>query len=263
MNELSFYKYQGAGNDFILIDNRSGNFALSLEQVTRLCDRKFGIGSDGLMLIEKPTDSNTDFHLEFFNPDGSKSFCGNGSRCAVAFAKKLGVCKDKTSFTAIDGVHSADVVEDNWVSLRMKDVGGISTFRDGFFLNTGSPHVVLEVNDLAHHNVYEEGKKLRYDGEFSPGGTNVNFVHQNNSTHFAVRTYERGVENETLACGTGVVAVALAMHKKYKLSNNEIQIDALGGELSVSFEATKLGYQNIYLHGPATFVFQGEISINN
>ncbi len=262
MDQLNFYKYQGAGNDFILVDNRSGECGLSIDQVVKLCDRKFGIGSDGLMLIEKPSDSKTDFHLEFFNPDGSKSFCGNGSRCAVAFASKLGVCDKETSFTAIDGVHAASIVKENWVSLHMRDVPGITTFRDGFFLNTGSPHVVLEVNDLPSFHVFEEGRKLRYDGEFNPGGTNVNFVHREGEAHFSVRTYERGVEDETLACGTGVVAVALAMHHKYGLSVNEISISARGGELTVTFRKEKLGYSDIYLHGPATFVFNGVIQLN-
>ncbi len=262
MNNISFYKYQGTGNDFILIDNRQGTLVLAEETISKMCNRKFGIGSDGLMLIQPTSSPLADFYLEFYNPDGSKSFCGNGSRCAVAFARFLGVCTDKTEFLAIDGMHSATIDPDGKVALRMKDVEGITTFRDGFFLNTGSPHVVLEVNDLDSFPVYEQGKLIRYDDEFKPGGTNVNFAHRISENHFAVRTYERGVEDETLSCGTGVVAVALAMHKKYNLKIGEVTITTKGGDLTVNMESYHLGYKNVVLNGPTCFVYSGNIEVN-
>lgn len=262
MQAINFYKYQGTGNDFILVDNRSMNVKLNSKQISKLCDRRFGIGSDGVMLIQPPTESGLDFYLEFYNPDGSKSFCGNGSRCAVAFANFLKICDEKVLFKAVDGIHSATINGDGRVSLKMSDVGAIRNFRDGFFLNTGSPHVVLEVNKLAEYPIYEEGKAIRYSSEFNPGGTNVNFVQRLGPNHFSVRTYERGVENETLSCGTGVTAVAIAMHKKYQLADQEIKITTPGGDLTVQLEGYQYGYRNIFLNGPTSFVFNGQVNVN-
>lgn len=262
MQTLRFYKYQGTGNDFIILDNREGRVKLSTKQIEHLCNRRFGIGSDGLMLIERPAEDGIDFQLEFFNPDGSKSFCGNGSRCAVAFAKYLNICTDVTQFKAIDGLHFAQINEEGKVALKMGDVGAIRAFKDGFFLNTGSPHVVLEVEDLAKYAVVEEGRTIRYAREFEPGGTNVNFVERVSENHFSVRTYERGVENETLSCGTGVTAVAIAMHKKYQLSSAQVKITTMGGDLMVDLEGYNYGYRNVVLNGPANFVFSGEVSLN-
>ncbi|MES2628746.1 MAG: diaminopimelate epimerase [Bacteroidota bacterium] len=262
MSAINFYKYQGTGNDFILVDNRTGDVTLNAGQISKLCDRRFGIGSDGLMLIQKATEPGLDFYLEFFNPDGSKSFCGNGSRCAVAFASYLKICNGSTQFKAVDGIHSATINDEGRVSLKMSDVGAIRNFRDGFFLNTGSPHVVLEVQDLKTYPVVKEGAEIRYSAEFNPSGTNVNFVERKGDNHFEVRTYERGVENETLSCGTGVTAVAVALHKKYQLTHDEVKITTQGGDLVVKVEPYNYGYRNIYLNGPTSFVFNGQVSPN-
>ncbi len=261
MQTIHFYKYQGTGNDFILVDNRKGDVKLTSKQIAKLCDRRFGIGSDGIMLIQSIAESGFDFYLEFFNPDGSKSFCGNGSRCAVAFARHLEICSEKTQFRAVDGVHSATINKDGKVKLKMGDVGAIRPYRDGVFLNTGSPHVVLEVKDLAKYAVVQEGSTIRYSADFKPAGTNVNFVEKVGENHFSVRTYERGVENETLSCGTGVTAVAIAMHKKYQLKGNDVKITTPGGDLLVNVEAYNYGYRDIYLNGPTSFVFTGEVTI--
>ncbi len=256
---LQFYKYQGTGNDFVLIDNRDGNFKPTQRQIQHLCQRKFGIGSDGLMLIQASTDESVSFVLDFFNPDGSKSFCGNGSRCAVAFAKHLGMIDNECNFKAIDGIHAAKISADGIVSIKMGEVGAMRNYGEGYFLNTGSPHVVLEVSDLDKYNVVTEGSKIRYSADFAPAGTNVNFVERAGDV-FKVRTYERGVENETLSCGTGVTAVAIAMHKKYELTN-KVQISTPGGDLKVLLEAYNDGYTNIWLKGPAVQVYIGAITL--
>lgn len=262
MNTISFYKYQGTGNDFILVDNRAGELTLSSAQISSLCNRRFGIGSDGLMLIQSSANPAVDFELDFCNPDGSKSFCGNGSRCAVAFASFLGICGEKTTFMAIDGVHSALLSGDGKVSLKMSDVEDIQRVEAGFFLDTGSPHVVQEVNNLADYPVFDKGKAIRYAEEFKPSGTNINFTERISDYHFAVRTYERGVENETLSCGTGVTAVAIAMHAKYNLTSKVVRITTEGGDLLVELEPFNGGYRNIFLIGPTSFVFKGQVALN-
>ncbi len=258
MKSIQFYKYQGTGNDFILIDNRDGKVKLNAEQITQLCDRRFGIGADGVMLLSFAKEDTVDFNLDFYNPDGSQSFCGNGSRCATAFAKSLGLAGDKTDFMAFDGIHSATIDGEGTVAVKMLDVGAIRPFQDGFFLNTGSPHVVIEVKGLDKFSVVEVGRKIRYSKEFEPGGTNVNFVEAIGDGKYKVRTYERGVENETYSCGTGVTAAAIAMHKKHNLKAGEIGLETLGGELKVRFDAYNYGYRDVHLIGPAKLVFQGE-----
>ncbi len=257
--EVTFYKYQGTGNDFIMVDNRSKTFPKNnTDIIATLCDRHFGIGADGLILLEN--DTVTDFKMIYFNADGNEStMCGNGGRCIVAFAYKLELFENNTTFTAIDGLHYA-TIKNNIVSLQMIDVNEVDVFDKYVFTNTGSPHHVQLVNDLANYDVFSNGKKIRNE-VYGTEGSNVNFVEQLNNNTFKVRTYERGVENETLACGTGVTAVALAMHSTKKTDSSSINLPVEGGELRVSFEEKNGNYTNIFLTGPATFVFKGKITI--
>ena len=255
--KLSFFKYQGTGNDFVMIDNRQGFFPKNdTKLIARLCDRRFGVGADGLILLEN--DETSDFKMVYFNADGGESsMCGNGGRCLVAFAHYLGIIEKETTFNAVDGLHYA-TLEGDLVSLKMINVDDIQEKPAYTFLNTGSPHHVQLVEDVQQCNVQQEGAKLRY-GLYGQKGSNINFVEQLDGDTFRVRTYERGVEDETLSCGTGVTAVALAMHKLGKTSANTVKTTTLGGELSISFEQQNGGYINIFLKGPATQVFKGEI----
>ena len=242
-----------------MIDNRNGIFDhKNLELIARLCDRKFGIGSDGLILIEDHSDY--DFEMIYINPDGSKSLCGNGSRCAVMFARDLNMINHETNFVTIEGPLHA-IIENDLVHLRMPDVGKIMhTEKDDFFLNTGSPHYVRFVENVESCNVLQTGKEIRESNEFAPEGTNVNFVQLRNEKEIFVRTYERGVENETLSCGTGVTAAALAYGKNR--DKGEIRIRTLGGDLTVRFDQVQEGvFKNIYLIGPAEKVFDGTVMI--
>lgn len=256
--ELTFYKYQGTGNDFIMIDDRTNQIDTSgLELVSNLCDRKFGVGADGLILIRNH--AAFDFEMVYFNADGSQSMCGNGARCAVAFAAFLGIIEVKASFLAIDGPHEAEIIDD-LVHLRMGDVPGIVAQGTDYFVNTGSPHHIRFVQNVENYPVFEEGKKIRYDAVYSPSGTNVNFVQVLSDDGIYVRTYERGVENETLSCGTGATAAAIA----YAAGKNQpsVKIKTLGGELAVKFEEKiEGGFANVWLIGPAKPVFSGKIKI--
>jgi diaminopimelate epimerase len=257
MMKLQFFKYQGTGNDFVILDNREGKFPKTNTQlVAHLCDRRFGIGADGLILLEN--DDTADFKMVYYNADGEEgTMCGNGGRCLVAFAHYLGIVDRETTFNAVDGLHYAEV-EGDIVNLKMVDVAEVHEKPAFSFLDTGSPHHVQLVKDLSHFDVHKEGKKLRY-GLYGQAGSNINFVEQEDSETFQVRTYERGVEDETFSCGTGVTAVALAMHTAGKTKANQVNIHTLGGDLSISFEQHNGGYTNIFLKGPAIQVYQGEI----
>lgn len=256
-----FYKYQGAGNDFVLIDDRSMGFKKDAKLVRDLCDRKFGIGADGLILLQNPLKEGEDFKMVYFNADGKEaSMCGNGARCISAFAKNLGIVAEKTVFSASDGSHQA-IFEQELVSVQMQDVSEIiKTDENAYFLDTGSPHCILFVPKVDSINVKTEGRKIRNNETYRENGVNVNFVEEKKpGDQFFVRTYERGVEDETLSCGTGVTAVALAAHFSGKTTEQEILIETLGGKLSVAFEAVAGEYKNIWLTGPAELVFKGEI----
>jgi diaminopimelate epimerase len=259
--ELEFYKYQGTGNDFVMIDNRSNTFPKENTQlVAHLCDRRFGIGADGLILLD--TDATSDFRMVYYNSDGNlSSMCGNGGRCLVAFAKKLNVIQNETTFLATDGLHYATVGADGIVSLQMIDVAEIKNTQDYSFLNTGSPHHVQIVEDLQHFNVKENGAAIRYGNLYGQAGSNINFVKKIDETTFSLRTYERGVEDETLACGTGATAVAIAMNAIGQTNSNEINLNVEGGKLAVSFDIEDGKYTNVFLKGPAEFVFKGTIQI--
>jgi diaminopimelate epimerase len=259
--ELEFYKYQGTGNDFVMIDNRSNTFPKENTQlVAHLCDRRFGIGADGLILLD--TDATTDFRMVYYNSDGNlSSMCGNGGRCLVAFAKKLNVIQNETTFLATDGLHYATVGADGIVSLQMIDVAEIKNTPDYSFLNTGSPHHVQLVTDLEHYNVKENGAAIRYCDLYGQHGSNINFVKKIDDATFSLRTYERGVEDETLACGTGATAVAIAMNATGQTDLNTIHLNVEGGKLAVSFDIEDGKYTNVFLKGPAEFVFKGAIEI--
>lgn len=259
---ISFFKYQGTGNDFIMIDNRSRTLELTQEQIRFLCSRPFGIGADGLILLE--LEPGMDFKMVYFNSDGNpSSMCGNGGRCIVAFAAKLGIVSNKAGFLASDGIHEAQILGDGQISLKMIDVKQVEKGPDFYFLNTGSPHVVKFRNNLSSINVVEEGRSIRNNQRFLAEGTNVNFIEQDGDGVF-VRTYERGVEDETLSCGTGVTAADLvAALEGYSSSKNSCEIHTKGGRLKVNFERVlEQNFYNIWLTGPAEFVFKGEIELD-
>ena len=242
---IPFYKYQGTGNDFVMIDNRKGVFDKeNVALVQKICDRRFGVGADGLILIEDIDD--LDFNMIYFNADGSKSFCGNGSRCAVAFAKFLGIIEDQAMFLSTDGEHEAWISKDGQVSLKMHDVEAIEKGDAYYFINTGSPHYIAEVSDVAVVDVYQEGKAIRNNERFKAEGTNVNFV-KYGSESIDVRTYERGVEGETLSCGTGVTAAALSWADKHQSNGGKVEVNTKGGELSVAFKRNEKGFHDIWL----------------
>lgn len=259
MPTITFHKYQATGNDFIVIDNRENIFPKeNLSLVEKLCHRKFGIGSDGLILIEEH--SEVDFNMVFFNPDGSQSLCGNGSRCAVNFARSIGMITDtETNFMAYDGLHSATIADD-LVNLSMNNVQNVSQSADGIFVDTGSPHFVKFVEDVHEVEIIPEGSVIRYSETYKPAGTNVNFVQQLGDHQIFVRTYERGVENETFSCGTGVTGAAIAASTLG--IKTPIEVTTKGGELTVNYTRKENGsFENIWLCGPAKMVYAGSIDI--
>lgn len=256
--KLNFSKYHGAGNDFVIIDNRFLNLSLSHEAIRFMCDRHFGIGADGLMLLEN--DEKFDFHMRYFNSDGNEStMCGNGGRCIVMFARRLGIISDTTIFRGVDGEHDA-TIKGSEVKLRMIDVVHIETIDDYYFINTGSPHLVKFVSDTGSIDVETEGRLLSRAFNSQQGGTNVNFVQIMPDT-LRIRTYERGVEAETLACGTGSVASAIAVNHWLSEEKNEYKILAKGGKLRVWFKKEERIYSNVHLEGPAQHVFDGTIEL--
>lgn len=254
---MDFYKYQGTGNDFILIDNRDQSFPKEQPIIEHLCDRRFGVGGDGLILLEE--DEASDFRMVYYNSDGNEStMCGNGGRCIVAFAHHLKIFDNHTTFEAIDGLHEAEIFE-NTVKLRMIDVPEISRDDSNFVLNTGSPHFVQYVSDLKNLDVYKDGYSIRNSETYKKEGINVNFVEKIGLSDLFVRTYERGVEDETFSCGTGVTAAALSYMTEENL--NEVSIQVLGGQLKVYAEKNGTGFHNIWLEGPADQVFKGTIKL--
>lgn len=255
--QIKFYKYQGTGNDFVMIDNRDLEFPKSTELIEKLCDRRFGIGADGLILLEN--DENSDFKMVYFNSDGNEStMCGNGGRCIVAFAHFLDIFEDQTTFDAIDGLHKAEI-KNGIVKLKMIDVIDINTDGQDFVMNTGSPHYVKYVEMLNNYNVFKNGNEIRNSPTYKAEGINVNFVEALSDKEIFVRTYERGVEDETYSCGTGVTASALTFMDK----NNQtsVAVKVLGGKLKVYAEKNGAGFSDIWLEGPASQVFSGTISI--
>jgi diaminopimelate epimerase len=255
--KIHFFKYQANGNDFVVLDNRTTQLTLTTAQIEKICDRRFGVGADGVMLIEPHP--QLQFHLEYFNSDGSQSLCGNGSRAAVQFASSLGLVHGKATFQAYDGPHDAELLPTGIIRLKMNDVGEVRTVGDDYFINTGSPHYIRFVRDIDNYPVFDDGRRIRYSKAFEPGGTNVNFVELRDNNTIFVRTYERGVENETLACGTGVTAAALAV--SFKGYNAPVSIKTRGGDLSVEYKRQGETFSGIHLVGPAQKVFEGDMEI--
>ncbi|MEO6916418.1 MAG: diaminopimelate epimerase [Chitinophagaceae bacterium] len=258
---IHFYKYQGTGNDFIILDNRDGNYSgISRQEVNFLCDRKFGIGADGLMLLA--TKAGYDFEMKYFNSDGNEgSMCGNGGRCLVKMASDMGMRKPAYYFLAVDGEHEAEIDEEKIVSLKMKDVDRIMKYFGDSVLDTGSPHYVKHVTDVMDMDVFAKGKEIRNSAYYVKDGINVNFVEQKRDDEIIVRTYERGVEVETLSCGTGVTASALVSFHN-ETGYNNVRVITKGGRLEVEFDRSHDGkFTNIWLSGPAEFVFEGEIEV--
>lgn len=255
MQMVHFFKYQGTGNDFLIIDNRNDQFFPSSTQIKAWCERKFGVGSDGLIVIEGS--ENHDFKMLFYNPDGSQSFCGNGARCAVQFAFDNAFFESGGTFEAVDGVHSA-TVQDNEVSISMGQVKKVDELDGAYFANTGAPHFVIPKKNLASLDLEKEAKPYRYHASQLPVGSNVNFIEPLEGG-IRIRTFEKGVEKETLSCGTGITAAALAAHALGWVKE-KVEVHSLGGNLEVKFTPTeKDGYTNIFLSGPATFVYDGNV----
>jgi len=259
--KINFYKYQGTGNDFIILDNREGYYTnLDTKQIKRLCDRRFGIGADGLMMLNnKP---GFDFEMLYFNADGNAgSMCGNGGRCMIRFASNMGIRKYTYLFMASDGVHEGELDQNNIIRLKMNNVSKVEEHPSYSILDTGSPHFVKFANDVDNVDVLETGREIRHSKRFMPDGINVNFVETKDDDTIYVRTYERGVEDETLSCGTGVTAAALVSAHN-PLGFNKVNVQTPGGKLSVEFnKIDDSNFENIWLCGPAEFVFSGEIEI--
>lgn len=263
--KIHFYKYQATGNDFVIIDNRSNQYAFTNQQIEKICDRRFGVGADGLMLIEKhPT---LDFNLVYYNSDGSQSLCGNGSRAAVVMAATLGLLKGNTAFNAYDGKHDAQLLTNGDVRLKMNDVTLVQKKGEEYFIHTGSPHHIRLVKNLNQYEVVSEGRKIRYSDEYAPGGTNANFIELLDNNTISLRTYERGVEDETFSCGTGATAAALAA--SFHGYKSPVRINVKGGNLSVEFKANASGpngsqsatFHDVFLIGPAKMVFEGDLEL--
>lgn len=262
--KIHFHKYQGAGNDFIMIDNRDENLSATDEKSIRfLCNRKFGIGADGLIFIQNS--KLADFEMVYFNSNGKiGSMCGNGARCTVAYAARLDIVKGmQTNFYAYDGIHKGIIEKSGRVKVTMADVKKVEVKAGHYILDTGSPHYVRFVKELSKVNVKEEGRKIRCNKIYKEKGINVNFAELKKDGEISMRTYERGVEKETLSCGTGTVAVAIAvsLKKKSMESHQSYPIRATGGELNVSFERVKTVFKNIWLEGPTEKVFEGELEV--
>ena len=260
--ELAFYKYQGTGNDFVMVDNRKKIISKNDTKLIRqLCDRKFGIGADGLILLEEADDASLDFRMVYSNSDGNESsMCGNGGRCIIAFASFLGIIEDKCVFSAIDGFHEGSIGEDGLVGLKMNDVKEVFQSSEYSFLDTGSPHHVIFSEKIAELDVKQEGAAIRYSDLYrQQGGSNVNFIETVDPSTLRIRTYERGVEDETLSCGTGATAAAIAAYASGVINSETVVLQTEGGELQVKFKPEEKGFSNIWLLGPALQVFKGEI----
>ena len=257
--QFTFYKYQGTGNDFVIIDNRNEKFPKGdIKKIRIICDRRYGIGADGLMLFENHPDF--DFKMVYYNSDGNEStMCGNGGRCIAAFAKKLGIIESEGSFLAIDGGHSFVMIGEE-VKLKMINVLNIEMEKQDYILSTGSPHYVSFRKNIDKMDIVTEARKIRYNDLYEKEGINVNFVEELNGKIY-MRTYERGVEDETLSCGTGTVAVAICIALKNKLNNGVMEILTPGGNLKVSFAREGGIFTNIWLEGTAIEVFEGTVNI--
>ena len=255
--KIKFEKYESGGNDFVLVDNRNNLYDLNSNKIKKICSRNFGVGSDGLIILKKS--KIADFKMIYFNSDGqSSSLCGNGTRCLFSFALSLGIIKKTAKIEISEGIYRATISNRNLVSLKMKNIDDIFLFGNKAYLNSGSPHHVEMNENLNRISVKNKGSSIRFSSRYSPNGTNVNFFKKINDKKFQIRTYERGVEDETLSCGTGATAVAIAVHAMGLTTQSKIIIQTKGGELIISFKKSDTGYTNIFLEGPTRFVFKGE-----
>ena len=258
--KINFSKYNGAGNDFILIDGRENSINNNKSLIKYLCDRNFGIGADGLIILKES--NNCDFEILHYTSDGNLgSLCGNGSRCAVLFAYNKGIIMRKTIFYAFDGIHNAEILENGLIKMEMKVNSDIAINSYGTWLDTGSPHLVIEKNNTDKLDVNNEGRLIRYNDFYKKEGVNVNFIEKISDDQFKIRTYERGVENETLACGTGSTASAICMNFLGRTNSSNITMKCKGGDLNVQFNLSKRGYQEISITGPAKLVYDGTIKV--
>ncbi|MEZ5146234.1 MAG: diaminopimelate epimerase [Bacteroidales bacterium] len=262
--KIAFSKYHGTGNDFIIVDNRNGAFNLTKEQINFICDRHLGIGADGLMLLG--TSTSHDFEMKYYNADGGEgTMCGNGGRCITAFARQVGIKAKEVRFLAIDGEHKGQVLDHNnndfVVKVSLRNIFIINKYPGYFVIDTGSPHYIEFHDDPDQIDIYNQGKKIRWDDRFQPEGLNVNFVRQERNK-LLVRTFERGVEDITLSCGTGVTAAAVAADLRLDTQNSEYFIHTFGGDLKVSFKKNGEQYHNVWLEGPVKHVFDGNIEIS-
>ncbi|MEQ9590961.1 MAG: diaminopimelate epimerase [Cyclobacteriaceae bacterium] len=263
--QIPFYKYQATGNDFVLVDNRKLGKTFSIEEIKKICNRKFGVGADGLILVEEDPDS--DFKMVYFNSDGTQSLCGNGCRSVVDLASQLHLIKNETRFKAYDGYHKASILENKQVRLQMNDVRKVEMHGEDFFVDPGNPHYVMFVPSVAAADVVLKGREIRNSEAFRPEGTNVNFVELLPNNEIAVRTYERGVEDETLSCGSGVTASVLAA--SYKGYKSPVKVHVQGGQLAVEFksghsdlpEGQAVLFSDVFLLGPAKMVFKGQLEL--
>lgn len=262
MTTIPFEKYQATGNDFILIDNRTHSIDLSNDLIQSLCDRRFGIGADGIILIESSKQERVAFHMNFYNSDGSQSFCGNGSRCSIAFAERLGMFSrnEKVHFTAIDGLHEGIFRSPEKIEIKMLPPSEMEQIDEDYYIHTGSPHYIHFCNDLNQYDIVNYGKTIRYNERFNKNGVNVNLVCEQNQG-LSMLTYERGVENETYSCGTGATAVALVHAKLMNKKKGNIEIQVKGGKLCIEWDSHKTPYDTVHLIGPAQYVFHGNIQL--
>ena len=257
--QLKFSKYHGTGNDFIMVYNHNNSYCFSQSDVKKMCDRRFGVGADGLIIIEKTLDA--DFKMIYHNADGFVgSMCGNGARCAVSFANELGLIQNQCEFSAYDGLHKGLILENGMVSIEMVNVSKIEVINDLWKIDTGSPHLICFRDNVLEIDVRKEGTSIRNSSDYIEKGINVNFVEESNKELYT-RTYERGVEDETLSCGTGAIASAIAAYESGLLNSDRIKVNVLGGQLQVSFSKVGSKYSNIHLIGPTKFVFNGEVDV--
>ena len=257
--QLKFSKYHGTGNDFIMVFNHDDNYCFSHSEVKKICDRRNGVGADGLIIIEKTLDA--DFKMIYYNADGFiGSMCGNGARCAVSFAKELKLIENQCEFLAYDGMHKGLILEDGLVSIEMVDVSLIEVQNNIWKIDTGSPHLICFRDNVSDIDVKHEGACIRNSSNYIKDGINVNFVKLTKNELF-IRTYERGVEDETLSCGTGAVASAIATYESGLLNSDRIKVNVLGGQLEVLLSKVGSKYSNIHLIGPTKFVFNGEVDV--
>lgn len=256
---LEFYKYQGTGNDFILLDNRSGKYdKISAKEISFLCDRHYGIGSDGFIFLQKKT--GYDFEMRFYNPDGSAGMmCGNGGRCIAAFARDLKIIRNSCIFWAPDGEHQAKLSDNNQVKLSMKELAFGEKILNFYLFDTGAPHIIFFKDDIEDADFTEKAREVRYSPRFNNEGINVNRLQKKAENEIKVRTYERGVEAETLSCGTGVTASALAYALENNIPEGKIKVQAKGGNLTVYFRSENQRFKDVYLEAQAKFVFSGKV----